>query len=252
MSLLLTIHKAGNGGVSPINPADLSPTNWFDENERANNNWGDKLSAKAFGDGGATSYFPFTQNSLAYFETDAGFTPLFRYDTSGWFTSIETSFSFLIAHKTRVAGNTTDKRYFQQTSDDAQAFWEMRRDGNLKMDYRIVDDLGNIMNAVSSFVVNDDAWKIAIVTVEQEVGAGVVTVYQSNGETITGSNASWVLTRFNGALSGTFLNGGGGKNSSWVGTAELIFFDNKILTLEEANGIGLWVAQKWNIEWIAN
>lgn len=247
--LLYSDTGGGGGGTEPIDPASLSPNNSFDERDRANNSWKCQVTTKTFGDGGAVSFFPFTQNSLEYFETDASFTPLFRYDLTNWFTSGTNSFSFIIVHKTRVVGSTTNKKLFWHTSDDPQATWYLTRNADLKPWYVATDDVGEVLAATGSHVLNDDVWNISIMTVKQAANAAEMFVYQSTGETLSATNASWALSNYNGQQSGTFCTHTG---ASWTGTAELIFWNNKILTLEEANGIGTWLASKWDIPWTDN
>lgn len=252
-SFLLLYDAPSSGGTTPIDPNDLSPSNHFDETgARSATNWTCNVTSDAFGDGGATSYYPFTQNSLTYYETDASFTPLFRNDATNWFTSAGTSFSFVMVHKTAVAGSATGKRIFYQSSDDAQAFWEVRRWDNAYPYYRAIDDSAHSMFVSDTYPLNDNTWYITIMTVDQTVNAGELIVYQSTGTKLSDTDATWVPSNYNGGLSGTFLNGGGGLNASWTGTAEMVFYDNKILTLGEANSIGAWLAAKWDITWVDN
>jgi len=250
---LLLYSDVGSAETIPVDPGSLSPNNHLDETgARSPTNWTCDVTGDSFGDGGATSYYPFTQNSLAYYQTDAGFTPFFRNDSTNWFTSNATNFSFVIVHKTTAAGSTEQQRIFWQTSDDAQAFWEVRKWTDLYPYYRAIDDSANQMFVNDTYPLNDNTWYITIMTVDQTASAGELTVYQSTGNKLSTTSASWVPSNYNGGLSGTFLNGGGGANSSWCGVAEIAFYNDKILTLGEANSIGAWLADKWDITWVDN
>lgn len=241
----------GSTGTPPLNPSTLSLTHWLDENERANNSWGDKQGTKAFGDGGATSYYAFTQNSLTYYECDGAFTPFFVYDT-GFFAPGTNSFSWAIVYKTRAAGSSTNQRVFYNSSDDPEAFWGIFRDANVKAYYYMRDDAGTWLGVTSATAINDNEWKIAIITCHQEANNGIIIVYQNDGNTSTATANNWILSNFNQSRDGSFLNGGGGTSATWTGTAEMLYKVSTIWTKEQANGIGKWLADKWDITWTDN
>ena len=157
-----------------------------------------------------------------------------------------------MVYKTRVAGSTANNRIWYNSSDDADAFWGSNRDASVKAYYYMRDDAGTYAGVTSAAAINTNEWIIVIVTCKQTTNNGVITVYQSNGATLTATAANWVLSNYNQSRDGSFLNGGGGTFATWTGTAEILYKASTIWTKEQANGIGKWLADKWGISWTDN
>ncbi len=237
--------------ISTIDPATLSPTRWFDENERANNSWGDKLTTNTFGDGGAESWFLQEQNGLAWWESDGGGTPYFVSSTT--LMPMGATFSIVFVLKNRVAGNSNNGMYFFNSSSGySSANLKFLRAATTLYPSLSINDGTNEAKVTGDYAMNDNQWKIIVLTVSQATNNCVIKVYQNNGTNLSDTETSWTVVTLNGFYNGTGVGGGNGLEfASWFGMAEMILFD-KILTLEEVNGVGAWLANKWAITWTDN
>lgn len=253
-----SVSGSGSGGTPvanpPIDPSTLTPINWFDENELSATVWGDKQSALAWGDGGATSYYPFTQNGLTYYECDASFTARYAYNAS--FMSSSGDFTFVWVVKNRVEGNTGTSNegfpfgMFNQTAATGGNFGIDRRN-TLVARFRLVDSGGNSITCETSDAINTNEWQIWIVSATNQTNNSALNVYVGNsgtGENLTASTETWTATNYNGVNAGTRLNAWlpGGNSANWTGSAEIIWF-RTALNKTDAIGVGKWLANKWGL-----
>ena len=251
MSLLLNLKGAagGGGGVRPVDPATLSPSEHYDESvasARANNNWTDKIGGTVrwnFG-AGAASLFAQTQNGLTYYETDNLGTPFGSTTTPRPFVNNDQDASFIWVVKVRATNPGSDW-FFKQTGENANVEARMQMSAGGVPTCYFEDKSKNVSSLVIDGDIRDNDWKIYVITFKN-ASTGELIVYKKDLTSANYTPPAWVASHFNGALwAGENLYGT--PYCAWTGIAELIFWRNKILTAEEAQGVILWLKSKWAI-----
>ena len=236
--------SASGGPTDPITTA----TEMYTEVGRKNDEWLDEIGGiVGFESGGGQfSLFTQTQNSLEYYETDASGSSLVS--NASAFLSNDVPFSACFVIKVRATGAASDE-YVRQSGENANATWRFWGQVNKYPEGWIRDKNGEVLTAPGDFVMTDNVWRIFFMTANNVTGAGELKLYNSAGVTVSDTNASWVASNYNGT---SFCRAYGTAYPAWTGLAELGFWNDRILTLEEVNSYGQFLASKWDISWTDN
>lgn len=252
---------SGGGGTpsyTPIDPATLSPTEWYNENEHTTSGsqtWGDVLSTDVLGDGAAWGgKLSDTQNGLATWGVPAfGYVGGFRTvdaDRLSILASGNPLTFFIVAKHTTDIGTKTNQYVLDvSTTQSNYSGRIIFRWTNFQPDFTVGDNTNWVSAVIPDINVSDGTWRIYACQFEQATNDVSITLWASGNKKATNTGSSWTTRDYDTGTNGGDVFGevAYGCEYTWLG--EIIWFGNKVLTEEQINGVATWLSQKWDVAW---
>jgi len=252
---------SGSGGgvvITPIDPATLSPTEWYNETEHTTSGsqlWGDALSVDVLGDGGGgTGMSTVLKNGLAtwYAPAFASYGGFWTVDADRLYVGAGEPLTFFVVARHTTDVGTKTNEYVVKTGAKAPPY-----SGQILFRWTdhhphifVHDNNGhNIICQIDEIDVLDGEWRIYCITVESATNDANIVLYASGGYSYQNAATSWVAIRYDTGTVGGGVFVEQTYRAEYTGIAEVIWFRNKLLTTDEINGVAKWLSDKWDVAW---